>query len=69
MERTDAKELLHIKAWLERAAEIVARGKDASEPEPIARPARPGQARSGQALTPESPPHHTQRPRRTLLPS
>lgn len=29
MDRTDAKELLHIKAWLERAAEIVARGKDA----------------------------------------
>lgn len=29
MDRTDAKELLHIKAWLERAAGIVARGKDA----------------------------------------
>lgn len=29
MDRTDAKELLHIKAWLERAADVVAHGKDA----------------------------------------
>lgn len=29
MERTDAKELLHIKAWPDRTAEIVARDKDA----------------------------------------
>ena len=29
MDRADAKELLHIKAWLERAAEVVAHGKEA----------------------------------------
>ena len=29
MDRADAKDLLHIKAWLERAAEIVVHGKDA----------------------------------------
>lgn len=29
MDRTDAKDLLHIKAWLERAAEVVAHGKEA----------------------------------------
>lgn len=29
MDRAEAKELLHIKGWLERAAEVVARGKDA----------------------------------------
>jgi uncharacterized protein with HEPN domain len=28
-DRTDAKELLHIKAWLERAAEVVAHGREA----------------------------------------
>lgn len=29
MDAADAKELLHIKAWLERAARVVAHGKDA----------------------------------------
>ena len=29
MDRTVAKEFLHIKAWLERAAGVVAHGKDA----------------------------------------
>ena len=29
MDRADAKELLHIKAWLERAAEVVAHGREA----------------------------------------
>ena len=29
MDRGEAKELLHIKAWLERAAEVVARGEHA----------------------------------------
>lgn len=29
MDRAEAKELLHIKVWLERAAEVVAHGKDA----------------------------------------
>jgi hypothetical protein len=29
MDRTDAKDLLHIKAWLERAAEVVTHGKEA----------------------------------------
>ncbi len=28
-DRADAKDLLHIRAWLERAAEVVAHGKDA----------------------------------------
>lgn len=62
MDRTDAKELVHVKAWLGRAAEFAARGEDAYSADDLLQEA-------GDSLTPESPPHRTQRPRRALLPS
>lgn len=32
MQRKSAKELVHIRAWLDRVDEIVERGKDATSP-------------------------------------